>query len=243
MAILHKIKAWLYENLLTPDHNDYVIRVISERTLNVKEICNAATSRGGADISEQAMEHAVNLFLTEMAYQLCDGYSINTGWFTAGPQVRGLVNSPTEQFNKDKHTLVFEFHQGSLLRKELENVTVEILGVAETGAMIAQVIDVKTGTVNDLLTPYHNLKIIGYKLKVVGDNPANGVYFIDENSNRIQVDPSDIVINNPSELMIMIPSLSTGIYRLEVTTQFSGNSKSPLKTPRTALFNKELMVR
>jgi hypothetical protein len=49
------------------------------------------------------------------------------------------------------------------LRNELQNITVEVLGVAETGVLIAQVFDVKSSTVNDMLTPNHNLKIEGYK--------------------------------------------------------------------------------
>ncbi|MDR0698664.1 MAG: hypothetical protein LBG28_05545 [Tannerella sp.] len=40
----------------------------------------------------------------------------------AGPQVRGVANNPREQYNKDKHTLLLEFHQGALLRRELEYV-------------------------------------------------------------------------------------------------------------------------
>ena len=84
MNILHKIKAYLYENLLTKDNpNDYIARTVSERSLSVKQICEAAVNRGGADVSAPAMEHATELFLKEMAYQLCDGYSINTGYFTA----------------------------------------------------------------------------------------------------------------------------------------------------------------
>jgi hypothetical protein len=242
MAILHKIRAWLYENRLTPDPNDFFIRPIAERTLNVKEICEVAVSRGGSDISSAAMEHAVNLFLKEMSYQLCDGYSVNTGYFMARPQVKGIANSPMEQYDKEKHTLFFEFHQGVTLRKELENVTIEILGVADTEVSIEQVTDVKTGSINDLLTPNRNLKIIGYKLKIAGDNSANGVYFIDAWGSRTQVDISEIVINNPSEIMIMIPSLPSGKYQLEITTQYGGSNKQFLKTPRSVIFNPILTV-
>ncbi|MDR0606683.1 MAG: DUF4469 domain-containing protein, partial [Bacteroidales bacterium] len=192
--ILHKIKAWLYKNLLTKDNpNDYIARVNSERSLGIKDICEAAVSRGGADISAASMEHGVNLFFNEMSYQLCDGYSINTGWFIASVHIHGTFDSPNETFNPEKHTVLFEFHQGATLRKELENVTVEILGVAETGIIIDQVIDVKTGSVNDLLTVNHNLKINGDKLKIAGDNSANGVYFIDAWGSRTKVDASDIV--------------------------------------------------
>ena len=46
--VLHKIRVNLYENFLTDDPNDYSAKVISERTLGVKEICKTAVSRGGA---------------------------------------------------------------------------------------------------------------------------------------------------------------------------------------------------
>jgi hypothetical protein len=242
MAILHRIKAYLYENWLTPDPNDYVARVFSEGSLNAHEICVHAYERGGADISIEAMEHAINLFLKEMGYQLCDGFSINLGWFTVSVHIKGVFDSPTETFNPEKHTIVFEFHQGALLRKKLETVSVEVLGVAETGIVIAQVLDVKTGSVNDLLTPDRNLKISGYKVKIVGDNPTIGICFIGEDGSRVQVDPTDIVTNNPSELIIMIPQLRAMKYQLEITTQFSGNTKIFLKEPRTAIFDRILTV-
>jgi hypothetical protein len=243
MAILHRIKAWLYKNLLTPDPDDYAIRVISERTLDIREVCEIAVSRGGADIPAVAMEHAVNPFLTEMGYQLCDGFSINTGWFIASPHVRGVANNPREQYDKDKHTLLFEFHQGALLRRELENVLVEILGVADTGAVIEEVIDVKTGSVNDLLTPNRNLRITGFKIRIAGDHADNGIYFVNQSTaERTKVDDSDIVTNNPSEVMVVIPALTAGIYRVEVITQYSGNNKVILKESRSAVFDKELTV-
>jgi hypothetical protein len=241
MAILHKIIAWLYPNPLTPDKDDYMIRPVASRTLGVKEICKSAFTRGGADISAPAMEHAVNLFLTETGFLLCDGFSVNTGWFTAGSHVKGVAYSPTEQYDRSRHTLLFEFHQGTLLRKELENVTVEILGVAETDAVISKLTDVKTGSVSDLLTPNRNLKIAGQKIKITGDNEANGVYFVNQDTGeRIKVDDSDFVLNNPSELIVLIPDLAAGTYLLEVTTQYAVSKE--LKEPRTAMFNKTLTV-
>ncbi|MDR1680346.1 MAG: DUF4469 domain-containing protein [Prevotellaceae bacterium] len=241
MPVLHSIKAKLYNNPLTDNPNDMVIRPDSERSLSVREICETAVARGHADISAPAIEHATDIFLGEMGYQLCDGFTINTGWFTAAPQIRGVVEDPNEHFDPAKHTLIFEFHQGALLRKEMENVTVEIIGVADVDATIGQVIDVKTGSVNDLLTPNRNLKISGHKLKIVGTNVANGIYFVNSTTAvRTRVDPSDIVINNPSELIIVIPALAAGVYHLEVTTQYAVGSV--LREPRTAQFNKPLTV-
>ncbi len=48
--ILHRIKANLYENVLTEDANDYLARVSSERTLSITDICSSAVNRGGADV-------------------------------------------------------------------------------------------------------------------------------------------------------------------------------------------------
>ncbi|SDF04784.1 DNA-binding domain-containing protein [Epilithonimonas hungarica] len=242
MAVLHKIKAYLYENLLTKDNpNDYIARTVSERSLNVKQICEAAVNRGGADVSAAAMEHATTLFLKEMAYQLCDGYSVNTGYFTAGTQIRGVFDSPSETFSSDKHNILFQFNQGEKLRAEIPNIEVSILGIADSACSILQVTDVKSGSVNDLITPGRNLKISGNKIKVAGDDPNNGVFFVNTGTQeRIAVESNDMVTNNPSELIIVIPDMASGTYTLEVLTQFSGTQM--LKEHRMASFDKVLTV-
>ncbi|WP_368811605.1 hypothetical protein [Flavobacterium sp. B17] len=56
---------------------------------------------------------------------------------------------------------MFQFNQGEKLRAEISNIEVEILGVAEASSVILQVTDVKSGSVNDLITPGRNLKIAG----------------------------------------------------------------------------------
>ncbi|MCD9855161.1 DUF4469 domain-containing protein [Epilithonimonas sp. JDS] len=241
--ILHKIKAYLYDNVLTKDNpNDYIARTVSERSLNVKEICEAAVSRGGADVAAQTMEHATELFLKEMAYQLCDGYSVNTGYFTASTNIRGVFGSPSETFDPAKHNILFQFNQGEKLRAEIDNIEVNILGVADASAVILQVRDVRTDSVNDLLTPGKNLKILGSKIKVWGDSRSNGVFLVDNTTqDRIQVDESDMVNNNPSELIIVIPELPAGTYKLEIVTQYAGSSQ--LKDPRIISFDKLLTVK
>lgn len=242
MAVLHKIKAYLYDNLLTKDKpSDFIARTISERSLNVKQICNEAVSRGGADVSAAAMEHATELFLKEMAYQLCDGFSINTGYFTASVTIKGVFDSPTENFNPCKQNLMFRFAQGDKLRAEIRNIEVNIMGLADTAAIILQVEDKKSGTINDLLTPNRNLSIVGQKIKIAGENPINGVFFVNlDTLVSTPVSVEDIVINNPSEVMVVIPDLDVGNYRLEIVTQHT--SSGTLKEPRTAVFDKELTV-
>jgi hypothetical protein len=243
MAVLHTIKAWLYDNPLTENPNDLSARVSAERTLSVRDICESAVVRGGADINVAAMEHAVELFNKEMGYRLCDGFSVNTGWYIAGVHVKGVFASPTDPFDPARHTVTTEFHQGAELRRELAAVTVSILGKAESGFFIAQVTDVRSLSVNDLLTPGRNARISGGKLKIAGNSADNGVYFVNEaTSERVKVEAADIVENKPAELLVVVPALAAGTYRLEVTTQYSGSGGKVLDKPRTAAFDRPLTV-
>ena len=50
-----------------------------------------------------------------------------------------------------------------------------------------------------------------------------------------------VAVNNPSELMIVVPQLEVGTYLLEVVTQFT-TSGHLLKEPRIASFGKVLSV-
>lgn len=109
--ILHRIRAYLYKNVFTEDSDNYLARVRAERSLDVKAICDSAVTRGEAKITSSAMQYAVEQFLKEMEYQLCNGYSVNTGSFTATPSVKGLFYSPDESFDSQKHTLSFRFNQ------------------------------------------------------------------------------------------------------------------------------------
>jgi hypothetical protein len=235
-----KIKVNLYENYLTDDPNCLTAKVISERTLNTKEICQTAVKRGGAPSTAEAMEHNVKLFLKEMTYQLKGGFGINTEYFTASTQVRGAFKNRNEKFDPNKHSVLFRFNQGVLLRKELSDIEVQVMGMGEVGIIISHVVDVKTGSVNDLITPGGTLKIRGGKLKIVGDNPQVGVSFEDEAGNAVQVDERDIIVNKPSELLVHIPELNAGRYQLTICNQYSVGAL--LKEPRTTVYEKILTV-
>jgi len=177
-----------------------------------------------------------------LMFQLCNGFTVNTGVFNVRPAIKGVFNKATEQFNPEKHKISFEFNQGLKLRKETANVNVEITGVSKVTFFIDQVTDVESETVNDLLTPNRNLRINGSRIKIEGENDENGVYFINQETNeRVKVE-SKMPLNKPSELIVVIPGLGTGTYKVEIVTQYSGNSSKPLKEPRSTLFDKVLNV-
>jgi hypothetical protein len=244
MAELHQIKAWLYDNILNSDDpSDLVARVPAGEALGMDDISRRAAARCG-DIPEEVIMRAVSVWLREMAGCLCDGLAVDAGgWFTASPGIKGSFNSPFERFNPEKHTLWFDFRQGVLLRQELEAVEVDIPGMAAPAMDIVQVVDIKTGSVNDLATPTHPLRICGTRLTVAGSHPDVGVWFVNRTTGgRTRVAAPGLLFNKPGELIVTVPGLPAGTYTVEVTTQHGAAGNAPGE-PCTAAFARALTVR
>jgi len=241
----NKIRAHLYDNTLTADDaHDFIARAEIMRSLTVKDICDSAVTRGGADISAAAMEHAVELFHKETAYLLSNGFAANTSLYHAAARIKGVFNSPVETFDHEKHSIDINFNQGDLIRKEMDDVEVDVRGLASTDAYIAQVVDVKTHSINNIITRNYDIRIIGNKLKIAGSDPRNGVFFISETNPaaRTSVPPEDIINNNPSELLVRCPGTLSGRYKLEIVTQYGSGGKHFLKEPRILVFDRILTV-
>lgn len=134
------------------------------------------------------------------------------------------------------------FNQGESLRRKLSEVEVEIVGLADSNICIEQVTDLKSGSIDEWITPRYNIRIHGKKLKLAGDHPEVGVYFFNrETGLRIKAEHIDIITNYPSELVVMVPALETGSYELQITTQYVKGKI--LKMPRTAIFKHDLHVK
>jgi len=159
------------------------------------------------------------------------------------PTDQRVFNSQNESFEPVKHALLFQMNQGELLRKEIgSNIQVVMSGPGSSSIKIDEVVDVKTGSVNDLLTPGKGLRIYGFKIKVAGENPDNGVYSINQATNeRTKVPNDEFITNNPSEVVVWVPELPAGTYKLEITSQFN-NSQEYLKDPRTFTYDKLLTI-
>jgi hypothetical protein len=241
--ILHRLRMYLYDNPMPKDgKRDFIARIISEQSLSIRQVCKMTRQRGGSDITASAMEHAVELFLREMAYNMCDGYSVNLKWFFAAPCFKGTFDSIDDNYDPVRHKLMFEFHQSLRMRREMEHIHVEIVGQASVGPQIYMVTGKRTGSVDRLLTPSRNAVIKGRRIKITGSDPSVGIRFHsqDDPTAVYTVSPEDIIDNKPSELMIVTPDLPSGYYKLEIATQYA--RRQLLKEPRSVMFCTMLQV-
>lgn len=237
---LHNIKVKLYKNLLTDDPNDYCARTKTEHVYGIEDISYLAETRGGSNIKADDMTRIVKQWFKEMTYQLCDANAINTGYFQAKLHVQGVFHSITDNFDPQRHKLLFEFQQGKLLRDELSLAGIEIDGAADTSPLIDTVYDYSSDTTNQQLICGGVVDIKGFNLKFLQEQNDNGIWLVDAaNGNAYKVDT--IVTNTPQHLIAQIPLVSAGNYWLEVRTTYAANGK-PLKTLKVGRLSVALAV-
>jgi hypothetical protein len=79
-------------------------------------VCAALKNRGGGTgVHEDYMEH-VKQFFDEAAYQFCDSFSVNTGYFSLNPRIGGTWQAPNDPHDPVKYPIRFTFRALKPLR-------------------------------------------------------------------------------------------------------------------------------
>jgi hypothetical protein len=119
---------------------------------------------------------------------------------------------------------------------------VVVEGLADSSGYLDEFIDVTTEAVNETLTPGGQFNVSGHKIKVAGDSPEVGVYFVSVADPAVRVKVAGHLAENaPHRLIGIIPTLTPGAYTLEVVTQYT-HGGSLLKEPRIITFAPQLTV-
>jgi hypothetical protein len=230
---LHRIRVKLYPNYLPHIEGAYIARTDNEASLSIEEICAALKNRGGFTGNYNDLVDYVHQFFTESAYQLCDGFAVNTGYYSIHPNIGGTFDKTTEGIDSHKHPLTFRFRTRAPLRSLAEHIEVEVEGLAVVTGYIDEFADIATGAVNETLTPGGQFSIAGHKIKVMGDDAEVGVYFVSTTDSDVRVKADARLAENlTSKLIGIIPALGAGTWKVEIKTQYSGSSNTTLKKPR-----------
>jgi hypothetical protein len=229
---LHRVKIVLYPNTLPRVEGAYTAKTANEASLTVEEVCMALKERGGYAGSYEVLVDAVKKFLNEMAYQLCDGFAVNTGYFSIHPHIGGTFNRAHESIDPSKNRISFKFRVNRLLRNLAGHFEFEIVGVMDGNAYIDEFVDNYENSVNAHFVPGNVFTVYGNKIKVEGDNPGVGVFFVpvDDPSQAVKV--TRIVENFPSKIIGQAPDTGYLLNRIEIRTQYSGSKAVLLKAPR-----------
>lgn len=243
MPIYHNYCVKLYKNNLTKDNNTYYARPVAERTLSLEDIARSAANRGGATMTARQIVTAVEEYFAEAYFAMMDGFSINNGYDITYLTMEGKFNGPHDTYDPERHKLKICIVPTERANKELQNVIVDIQGVAKVGPQITRVIDLSSGNINQTLKPGSCITIEGRRLKITGTNDSCGIHLLNTDDNTaIHLSGNDIYCNEPRRLMAQLPhDLTTGTYRLSITTQYC-DPKCNVKSPRTVTFEHTLTV-
>jgi hypothetical protein len=242
--VLHRIRAKLYPNHLQNVEGQYIARTNNEKTLNPQDICTTISTRGGFKGKPEELLDHVNSYNAEVIYQLCDGYAVSNDFYTLYPNIGGTFESPRDPHDPEKHKVSFRFSARKRLRDIIENIKVEIEGVADPNGFIDYLVDqegVDFG--HNMYLAGNMVAIYGSKIKIAGDNPGNGVFFVPVDDPTKAVKMSRVGDNNPTRITGIAPDTQSVHNRIEIRTQFNGSNNSFLKEPRviTSMFILELM--
>ncbi|MDR2738336.1 MAG: hypothetical protein LBB68_00660, partial [Treponema sp.] len=151
--VLHRIRVKLYPNYLPNTEGAYIARTDNEASLSVEEVCAALKNRGGFTGNYDDLVEHVRQFFDEAAYQLCDGFAVNTGYFSVHPNVGGTFGKVFEGHDTEKHPVTFRFRTRAPLRALAEHIAVEVEGLADVAGYIDEFTDIATESVNETATP------------------------------------------------------------------------------------------
>ena len=244
MATTKFWKVWLTPNLLTKDiDNDYIAEVsTSKQTLRNEDIAQRIVDEG-SEIKYDTLLSIINQHDRIVREAVCDGYSVLTGVGQYSPRVTGSWIGKSANFDPSVNKLTLDMVLSKEMRDALSTVGVEVLGVKEGGgASIGLVTDTYTGEANGYISAGEDILIEGTKIKVAGDDPSCGVYFINRDDDTSYKVERRLTQNDPSRIIARVPAeLAPGAYTLRIVTQFS-NSTQLLKEPRTLEYELPLGV-
>lgn len=233
--VLHKIRVKLYPNNLPGKGGELFARTVNEKALMFEEVCIAAKERGGFTGSLDDLKEHMAIFLREAAHQLCDGYEVNFGGlFAIYPNVGGVFENEHDTVDPHKHKVNFHFRTLSGLRKLADRIEVVSEGIADSTGYIADISDVTTGLVNDVLTKGGIFILTGDKIKVAGDPAVTGVFFCATDASGASVKvTANLAVNDPSKIIGTAPELQADKdFYVEVRTYYSGTTGRLLKEMR-----------
>ena len=235
-----KLNAWIRKNPLTPDPNDYTAVPVTIGSVNISDIVSELVKEG-MELKSETVTDVITRFNRKATEMVVSGYAVNNGLVHIRPIIKGVFYDKT--WNPETNSLVASISPGADLRKAMAETVVEILGEQPDMLEIFSLTDTYTALTDGTLTKGRNAEIKGSYLKITGDDPACGITFTNTGTKaEIRLENADIVINEPSRLLILVPAgIAAGEYELTITTQYTGGNAA-LKQPRSTTFSTLVII-
>ena len=226
---------------MTAALNDAIAQVTGVRSYSQDEVAELMLRRGSL-LTKADILAVLEVYGEVILDLVSDGSAVHTPLFQLMPSIMGVFDGPGDSFDPARHKIKINLNQGVAVRDAALKIKTQKVQVAEPIPYIQEVKDVISGVVNDQLTPGGVMQLTGSRLKVIEDEPSNGIFLITAGTTD-EIKLGSIIDNKPSRLLIMLPqSLDPGDYWLEVRTTFTHGKTGQGKQLKIGRFHKWLRV-
>lgn len=231
----NKLKGWLADNTVTADENDKILILESAGNVNLDDIYKEMRAED-TGLRNETLVHVVTLYERIVARLLMNGYNVNTGLFYAVARPIGIIEKGL--WNPKKNSIYVSFIQDKVLREEMAQTDIEILGERPDLMYVVDVEDRSNGKTDGSMTPGRNFSVHGSYLRVVGDDASVGIFFRNTETDAITKVETDMYgVNDPSKLLFVVPTgMQPGNYELTITTQYMKGKNVLRKAPRSVSY-------
>lgn len=227
------LKVWMADNTVTTDDKtDKIFVLETTRSVDQQFVLNRMADKNPG-LHRETMSASINLYHEVLSELAMNGYSINTDFCRIVPQLKGLAKN--NAWDPATNSIYVSLTQGKKLREAIKDTSVQILGDRQASMYINGTQDAATRATDLTATAGRNFTLLGKNIKVAGTDSSVGITLTAAQGGKVtRLDPDMLVVNDPSKLIILLPSgLADGEYTLTVTTQY-GSGKTLLKSPRHA---------
>lgn len=224
------MKYYLVENKLTEEEN-YSARVLVERTVNQDALIEKMLSKRNL-VSKTDIVAVLNSYYEEIRECILDGDNINLPLFNLSYSITGVFENESDSFNASTHKLHVNINSGKFINDIKNTIPLQKVTPPVVNVIINNLKDITTQTVNADLTSNGLFEINGNRLKIDGDKPEVGLYFVAEDGTEFKVQL--LAQNSNRKIIGQAPTLTAGAYRVRVKTQSTYNTGVFLKEIRSA---------
>ena len=217
------------DNPLTKEVGDKRFVLVSNGTADFDRVVSEIMSVNPG-FERELVEAVIRLEHRTIQRLTLSGMRVSNGLFSAVASPKGRAGA---SWDPKVNQLNITIAQGADWREAIRNTTVNVLGDKSEVMYVSGTTDAATRATDRTATPGYPFTVEGNYLKLVGEDPAVGIYLVDEDGTETRIDPAMVAVNEPKKLIFNIPAtMEAGTYTLRIVTQYVNNS-TQLKTPRT----------
>lgn len=231
--IKYTLNGQLMDNALTKDDkSDKILTLVSAGIADKQRVISEIMEMNPG-FERETVEAIINFEHRAVQKLVLTGFHVNMGLYQVVAQFTGVVNN--KAWNPEVNTVYASFIQGAAMREAIRRTGVNIIGEKGSAMYIAGSQDTATRATNATATAGRNFTLTGSLIKIMGTDASVGITLTSAATKTVTNIPSDMwAVNDPSKLIFLIPAgLDDGEYTLRVTTQFTGNGKTLLNSPRS----------